>query len=163
LCLKSPAGSTWSMQHWLAVYGCSNRPLRGAICQARRVCGRQRDPSPTGIAQTSRCDSLSVECTGTCVTLWTGDIRYKPLAVPMVRVEWVLRHKSSRRGRGNVGIPKGFPKSVGRVGSRLHGFPCFPYSVISMACFFARAMLDFTATSTNEPHSQGIARRDRVR
>ena len=28
-----------------------------------------------------------------------------------------------------MGIPKGFPKSVGRVGSRLHGFPCFPYSV----------------------------------
>src|SRR6202042_2752322 len=45
------------------------------------------------------------------------------------------RHKSSRRRRGNVGIPKGFPKSAGRVGSRLHGFPCFPYSVISMACF----------------------------
>ena len=34
-----------------------------------------------------------------------------------------------------MGILKGFPKSVGRVGSRLHGFPCFPYSVISMACF----------------------------
>ena len=32
-------------------------------------------------------------------------------------------------------IPKGFPKSVGRVGSRLHGFPCFPHSVISTACF----------------------------
>ncbi len=32
-------------------------------------------------------------------------------------------------------IPKGFPKSVGRVGSRLHGFPCFPHSVISMALF----------------------------
>ena len=32
-------------------------------------------------------------------------------------------------------IPKGFPKSVGRVESRLFGFPCFPYSVISMACF----------------------------
>lgn len=30
---------------------------------------------------------------------------------------------------------KGFPKSVGRVGSRLLGFPCFPYSVIFMACF----------------------------
>ena len=34
-----------------------------------------------------------------------------------------------------MGILKGFPKSVGRVGSRLLGFPCFPYSVISMACF----------------------------
>ena len=43
---------------------------------------------------------------------------------------------SNRRGRGNVGIPQGFPRSVGRVGSRLHGFPCFPYSVISMACFW---------------------------
>jgi len=44
------------------------------------------------------------------------------------------RQLSSRRGSGNVGIPKGFPKSVGRVGSRLLGFPCFPYSVIPMAC-----------------------------
>ena len=78
------------------------------------------------------------ECTGTSVTLWTGDIRYKPLAVVMVRLEGMRRHISSRRGRGNVGIPKGFPKSVGRVGSRLHGFPCFPYSVISMACFARR-------------------------
>jgi hypothetical protein len=30
---------------------------------------------------------------------------------------------------------------VGRVGSRHFGFPCFPYSVISMACF-RPAMLD---------------------
>src|ERR1700758_3439333 len=41
----------------------------------------------------------------------------------------------SSRGRGNVVIPKGFPKSVGRVESRLLCFPCFPYSVNSMACF----------------------------
>jgi hypothetical protein len=34
-----------------------------------------------------------------------------------------------------VVIPKGFPKSVGRVGSRPFGFPCFPHSVISMARF----------------------------
>jgi hypothetical protein len=33
-----------------------------------------------------------------------------------------------------VGILKGFPKSVGSMESRLYGFPCFPYSVISMAC-----------------------------
>ncbi len=32
-------------------------------------------------------------------------------------------------------IPKGFPKSVGSVGSRPYGFPCFPHSVISTACF----------------------------
>jgi hypothetical protein len=50
-------------------------------------------------------------------------------------------HISSRRDRWNVGIPKGFPKSVGRVGSRHHGFPCFPYSVISMVCF-CLALLD---------------------
>ena len=31
-----------------------------------------------------------------------------------------------------MGIPKGFPTSAGRVGSRFHGFSC---SVISMACF----------------------------
>jgi hypothetical protein len=42
---------------------------------------------------------------------------------------------SRRRGRGTVVIPKGFPKRVGRVGSRLYGFPCFPLSVDSMACF----------------------------
>ena len=34
-----------------------------------------------------------------------------------------------------MGIPKGFPKSVGSAGSRLHGFPRFPHSVIYMACF----------------------------
>jgi hypothetical protein len=45
-----------------------------------------------------------------------------------------LKYASSR-GHGNVAIPKGFPRSVGRVESRLLGFPCFPYSVISMACF----------------------------
>jgi hypothetical protein len=44
------------------------------------------------------------------------------------------KHLTRRRGRGNVGILKGFPKSVGRVESRLYRFPCFPYSVISMAC-----------------------------
>jgi hypothetical protein len=44
------------------------------------------------------------------------------------------KHLTRRRGRGNVGILKGFPKSVGRVESRLYGFPPFPYSVISMAC-----------------------------
>ena len=54
-----------------------------------------------------------------------------------------------------VGIPKGFPKSVGRVGSRLHGFPCFPYSVISMACFSpGKCWINrHTATQCNVPHS----------
>src|ERR1017187_4363562 len=35
---------------------------------------------------------------------------------------------------GNVVIPKGFPRGVGRVESRPFGFPCFPYPVISIAC-----------------------------
>ena len=54
-----------------------------------------------------------------------------------------------------MGIPKGFPKSVGRVGSRLHGFPCFPYSVISMACFSrGKCWINrYAATQCNVPHS----------
>jgi hypothetical protein len=32
--------------------------------------------------------------------------------------------------------PQGFPRGMGRVESRLYGFPCFPYPVISTACFF---------------------------
>ena len=44
------------------------------------------------------------------------------------------KHLTRRRGRGNVGILKGFPKSVGRVESRLYGLPPFPCSVISMGC-----------------------------
>jgi hypothetical protein len=46
----------------------------------------------------------------------------------------ILKYASSR-GCGNVVTPQGFPKSVGGVESRFLGFPCFPYSVISMACF----------------------------
>src|SRR3979409_567746 len=45
-----------------------------------------------------------------------------------------LKYASSR-GRGNVVIPKGFPRSVGRVESQEAGLPPFPYSVISKACF----------------------------
>jgi hypothetical protein len=52
-----------------------------------------------------------------------------------------LKYASSQ-GRGNVVIPKGFPRSVGRVESRLLGFPCFPYSVISMACFGGSGLSD---------------------
>jgi len=45
-----------------------------------------------------------------------------------------------------VVIPKGFPKSVGRVESRILGFPRFPYSVISMVCFGnARRTITITA------------------
>ncbi len=71
------------------------------------------------------------------------------------------RQLSSRRGRGNVGIPKGFPKSVGRVGSRLLGFPCFPYSVISTACFSpGRRWVYSYIDQRKGPYSQGSVRRD---
>jgi hypothetical protein len=67
---------------------------------------------------------------------------YKPLALRVALVAGFRRgfaglqiHDSRRRSRGNVGIPQGFPRGVGRVESRLLGFPCFPYPGISMACF----------------------------
>jgi hypothetical protein len=47
------------------------------------------------------------------------------------------KYISGRSGRGNVGIPKGFPKSVGRWEAALW-LSTFPYSVISMACFQRR-------------------------
>jgi len=43
-----------------------------------------------------------------------------------------------RRGSGNVEILKGLIKSVGSVESRLYGLPCFPYSIVSMACLRGR-------------------------
>jgi hypothetical protein len=85
---------------------------------------------------------LRAECTGTFVTLWTGEIRYKSLApnwpISVQNCSFAVAFDTSQQSRpvGNMGIPKGFPKSVG---SRLPGFPCFPYSVISMDCFWKRA------------------------
>ena len=46
-----------------------------------------------------------------------------------------LQIHDSRRSRGNVGIPAGISKGCGKGGKPLHGFPCFPYPGISMACF----------------------------
>jgi hypothetical protein len=69
-----------------------------------------------------------------------------------------LKYASSR-GRGNVVIPKGFPRSVGRVESRLLGFPCFPYSVISMACFgnaFHKVTITANARFGNRNHLSEI-------
>jgi hypothetical protein len=59
------------------------------------------------------------------------------------------------------GIPKGFPKSAERVGSRLHGFPFFPHSVISMACFSRdKCWIDrYAATKCNVPPSPWDAHR----
>ena len=66
-----------------------------------------------------------------------------------------LKYASSR-GRGNVAIPKGFPKSVGRVESRLLGFP---YSVISMACF-GKAHPEITVGAMGRLREQGPSVRD---
>jgi hypothetical protein len=78
-------------------------------------------PNPAGFQHFCRMSCLSKELDQQCSTIDANRLTGDPL-VP-------------RRDRGNVGIPKGFAKSVGRVGSRHHGPPCFPYSVISMVCF----------------------------
>jgi hypothetical protein len=59
-----------------------------------------------------------------------------------------------------VVIPKGFPGSVGRVESRPLGFPCFPYSVISMACFgnaFHKVTITAKAHLGNRNHLSEMA------
>jgi hypothetical protein len=49
--------------------------------------------------------------------------------------------------------PQGFPRGVGRVESRHHGFPCFPYPVISMACFWPHKIsLEATMTANEHVH-----------
>jgi len=81
---------------------------------------------------------LRSECTGTSVTSWTGDIRYKYLArlgrrfaAFVLVLALVVKTLARRRGRWNVAIPKGFPKSVGRVGSR-----ALWLSMLSTLCHF---------------------------
>jgi hypothetical protein len=72
---------------------------------------------------------LRSECTGTSVTLCTGHVRYKSLTLLGLSFGLGLvlafgsKYLTGRRGRGNVGIPTGFPKSVGRVGQA--GFMAF--------------------------------------
>jgi hypothetical protein len=45
-------------------------------------------------------------------------------------------------------LPQGFPRSVGRVESRLYGFPPFPHFGISMACsWFVAISKSRTGTS----------------
>jgi hypothetical protein len=53
----------------------------------------------------------------------------------------VLKYWSRRRSGGNVGILRGFPRGVGRVGSRFYGFSCFPLLVISTAQVWSRAIV----------------------
>jgi hypothetical protein len=67
---------------------------------------------------------------------------YKPLAVRVALIAGFRRALPVFRYMIVVVVavvmwesPQGFPRGVGRVESRLYGFPCFPYPVISMACF----------------------------
>ena len=83
------------------------------------------------------------ESTGTSFTFWTGDMVYKPLAVRVAPIAGFRRALPVLRymivvvvAVGMWESPQGFPRGVGRVESRLYGFPCFPYPVISMACFW---------------------------
>jgi hypothetical protein len=62
--------------------------------------------------------------------------------------------------------PKGFPRSVGRVESRPLGFPPFPYSVISMACFgnaFHKVIITAKAGFGNRNHLNKVASQRRSR
>jgi hypothetical protein len=84
-----------------------------------------------------------IESTGTSFTFWTGDMVYKPLAVRVALIAGFRRALPVFRYMTVVAVavvmwesPQGFPRCVGRVESRFYGFPCFPYTVISMACFW---------------------------
>jgi hypothetical protein len=66
----------------------------------------------------------------------------------MVRLESSEKKYIQSSSPWECGNPDGFPKSVGRVESRHHGFPCFPNSAISMACFLP-GDLDARATPPN--------------
>ena len=67
--------------------------------------------------------------------------RARPLQVPCAGsgLGWdiglvlaiISKYLSRRRGRGNVGIPTGFPKSVGSVGK-----PALWLSMLSILCHF---------------------------
>src|ERR1700691_4486715 len=76
---------------------------------------------------------------------------YKPLAVRVALIAGFRRPLPVFRYMIVVAVavvmwesPQGFPRGVGRVESRLYGFPCFPYPGISMACFSAAGVCQGT-------------------
>jgi hypothetical protein len=60
------------------------------------------------------------------------------------------------------GNPEGISKECGKGGKPAYGFPPFPHSVISMACFSPGRCWSYI-DQPNAPYSQGTARRDRCR
>jgi hypothetical protein len=78
---------------------------------------------------------------------------YKPLAVRVALIAGFRRAMPVFRYMIVVVVavvmwesPQGFPRGVGRVESRLLGFPCFPYPGISMACFLCKIGFGFAGT-----------------
>src|ERR1700744_3234943 len=57
------------------------------------------------------------ECTGTCITLWTWDIRYKPLAEAMIRLEGHEKTYSQPSRPWKCGNPEGISTEL-RMGLR---------------------------------------------
>ena len=75
---------------------------------------------------------------------------YKPLAVRVALIAGFRRALPVFRYMIVVAVavvmwesPQGFPRGVGRMESRLYGFPSFPYPGISMACFYVAVCREF--------------------
>ena len=91
---------------------------------------------------------------------------YKPLAVRVALVAGFRQALPVFRSMIVVVVavgmwesPQGFPRGVGRVESRLLGFPCFPYPGISMACFLGRARISANHKVVYEHESEVILHR----
>ena len=100
---------------------------------------------------------------------------YKPLAVRVALIAGFRRALPVFRYMIVVAVavvmwesPQGFPRGVGRVESRLYGFPCFPYPGISMACFESTSVPACLTAQTLPPNEAArvslrgsIARREK--
>jgi hypothetical protein len=80
---------------------------------------------------------LRDECTGTSVTLWTGHIRYKSLAVKGPRIEALFLFlalalkKTQPKRLWKWGNPVGISKECGKGGK-----PALRLSMLSILCHF---------------------------
>lgn len=71
------------------------------------------------------------ECTGTYVTLWTADIRYKPLAVAMNGINGARKTYIQSSRPWEFGNPGGISKECGK-GEK----PVFWLSMLPTLCHF---------------------------